>query len=291
MNGWRGTLVAVFLAALLVVCGGIASLVLWEIEEVRDYFALEKRSEPIRDLYFEHQHSIVVVRAEANLRFETDGFGLPNQKRSTETLGVIVSSDGLVLMANSGIDPSLEWIGQKARVDGRDGIAAQTIQDAESTLENITIISTDGEYRASTVYYDRDLDLRFVLIDPSEFAAGKDKLQHVDLAEHIRLGKVSVGMEVIGLARAAPPFEYIPSVVPGRLSAITQSHPVFYITTAASAKGVPLFTNDGLFLGFTVQRVVDGKSTNLIGTLSAESVSFAAEIAKSRVLQAQRSGR
>ena len=292
MTGWRGILVSVFLAALLVVCGGIASLFLWEVQEIRDYFGLEERNQPIQELYYKHQNAIVVVRADAVVDLETDGVPLPKQRQSTETLGVVISADGLVVMSNSGIDPSLEWIGQKARVEGRDSLAAQLIVDAKATLENVTIISTDGEYQASTVYEDRDLDLRFVKIDPSALAkSGQTGFQHVEVSEYLNFGQVGIGDEVLALARAAPEFDFIVSVVPGRVSGILQSHPVFYITTAASAKGVPVFTDEGEFLGFTVQRVIDGKGTNLIGTLSAESVNFSTEIAKSRVLQAQRSGR
>ena len=170
-------------------------------------------------------------------------------------------------------------IGNRGRPSGSEEWV--TVQSAQSRFQEIQINLSDGsEYHAVKVDEDIELDVGFLRIDQRQVSERKTPLPFVDLSNKITEGDVSIADEVIGLSRSSPVYAYIPSVIPGFITAVSKRNVTYYITTAGTAQGIPIFSLDGKFVGLTVQRIIDGKRTNLLGTLGAGTVKSMADIAK-----------
>jgi len=237
-----------------------------------------------RNLFQKHQDALVVVTAVSTVRFTTDKGKLPDQDHTTQALGTLVHEKGLIMVSNSSIDFSV----------GKQGMRGKTAEDseyvnvvkAESNFLKIQINLADGsEYNSSRVYVNEDMDLAFLLIDQTKIKERKDKLVFVDLANKIAASDLQIADEVVGLSRSQPIYGYIPSVIPGYVTAISRRDPTFYITTSSTAQGIPIFDLKGRFVGLTVQRIVEGKRTNILGTLAAGSVKTIADLAAGRIPQ------
>lgn len=231
-----------------------------------------------REVYQKHQDSLVVVTAVSSISFTTDGGPLPDQDRRAQTLGTIISKNGIVMISNSAIDLAVGMKGNRGRAAG-DGEFVNVI-DAKSRFHEIQINLADGsEFHAAKIDADIELDLAFLKIDQRQIDDRGTPLQYVDLTKKITEGDISIADEVIGLSRSSPVYAYIPSVIPGYVTAISKRNVTYYITTAGTAQGIPIFSLDGKFVGLTVQRIIDGKRTNLLGTLAAGTVRTMADLA------------
>lgn len=245
-------------------------------------FADKATTQAARKVYQQHQDSLVVITAICNISFTTDSESLPNQERRTQTLGTIIDSKGLIVLSNSALDPSVGMIGQRGRPVGSETDFV-TVTRAEARFPEIQINLSDGsEYNAALIDKDVDLDLAFLRINQKQLAERKSELPFVNISNRITEGEISIADEVIGLSRSSPVYAYIPSVIPGYVTAISKRDYTFYISTAGTAQGIPLFALNGKFIGITVQRIVEGKRTNLLGTLSAGTVKTMADLAATR---------
>ncbi len=239
-------------------------------------------SQAARKVYQNHQDSLVVITAICNLSFTTDGAKLPNQERRTQTLGTIIDSKGLVMLSNSALDPSVGMEGQRGRPVGSD-TKFVTVTKASARFPEIQVNLSDGsEYHAALIDKNKELDLAFLQIDKKQLSERKSAVPFVNINNRITEGDISIADEVIGLSRSSPVYAYIPSVIPGYITAVSKRDHTYYISTAGTAQGIPLFALNGKFIGITVQRIVEGKRTNLLGTLSAGTVKTMADLAATR---------
>lgn len=231
-----------------------------------------------REVYTNHQDALVVITAISTIHFTTDGAPLPTQDRKAQTLGTIISKKGLIMISNSAIDQAVGMVGNRGRPAGSEGWV--TVQSAQSRFQEIQVNLSDGsEFHATKVDEDIELDVAFLLLDQNQVAKRAEPLPFVDLSNKITEGDVSIADEVIGLSRSSPVYAYIPSVIPGYITAISKRNVTYYITTAGTAQGIPIFSLDGKFVGLTVQRIIDGKRTNLLGTLGGGTVKSMADLA------------
>ncbi|MEM7011667.1 MAG: trypsin-like peptidase domain-containing protein [Verrucomicrobiota bacterium] len=231
-----------------------------------------------REVYTKHQDALVVITAISTIHFTTDGAPLPTQDRKAQTLGTIINKKGLIMISNSAIDMAVGMVGNRGRPAGSDGWV--TVQSAQSRFQEIQVNLSDGsEFHATKVDEDLELDVAFLLLDQNQVASRTAPLPFVDLSNKITEGDVSIADEVIGLSRSSPVYAYIPSVIPGYITAISKRNVTYYITTAGTAQGIPIFSLDGKFVGLTVQRIIDGKRTNLLGTLGGGTVKSMADLA------------
>lgn len=243
-------------------------------------FAQSATTLAAREVYHKHQEATVVITAISTIHFTTDGAPLPTQDRRAQTLGTIISEKGLIMISNSAIDLAVGMKGNRGRPAGAQDFV--TVVEAKSRFQEIQINLADGsEYHATKVDEDVELDLAFLLIDQGEVAKRNQPLPYVDLSNKITEGDIRIADEVIGLSRSSPVYAYIPSVIPGYVTAISKRNVTYYITTAGTAQGIPIFSLDGKFVGLTIQRIIDGKRTNLLGTLDAGTVKTMADIAAS----------
>ena len=244
-------------------------------------FAQSATSKAARSIYDKNQDALVVVTTISTLSFTTDGAKLPDQQRQTQTLGTIIDSRGIVMLSNSAIDFAVGMKGQRGRAAGEEEFV--TVTNARSSFKEIQINMTDGEFFATFLSANEALDLAFLLIDQGQLAKRKEPLPWVDIRNKVKPGELRVADEIVGLSRSSPIYGYIPSVIPGWVTAISKREHTYYITTAGTAQGIPIFDLKGRFAGLTVQRIVEGQRTNLLGTLAASSVNVIADLARARV--------
>jgi len=242
-------------------------------------FAQSRHSKAARDVYGDYQDALVVVTAASTIQYTTDKGSLPDTPRTTQTLGTIISPSGIVMVSNSAIDFSVGMVGERGRIPGSEEF--QEVTAAKSVFHEIQInLSDNSEYNAFKIYENVEMDLAFLQIDKRVLDKRETPLPYVNLGNKISEGEVRIADEVIGLARSSPVYGYIPSVIPGFVTAISKRQQTFYITTSSTAQGIPIFNLEGKFVGFTVQRIIDGKRTNILGTLSAGSVKTIADLAE-----------
>lgn len=235
-----------------------------------------------RKIYQAHQDSLVVITAISTISFTTDGESLPDQERRTQTLGTIIDAKGLIMLSNSALDPSIGMEGNRGRPVGSE-TEFVTVTKASARFPEIQVNLADGtEYHAALIDKDEKIDLAFLRIDQKQLKARKTALPYVNINNRITEGEISIADQVIGLSRSSPVYAYIPSVIPGYVTAVSKRDYTFYISTAGTAQGIPLFALNGKFIGITVQRIVEGKRTNLLGTLGAGTVKTMADLAATR---------
>ena len=77
----------------------------------------------------------------------------------------------------------------------------------------------------------------------------------------------------------------MPTVVMGRITGVYKGDRTFFVTDAGTAQGIPVFTLDGKPVGMTVVRIIDGKPSGVLGTLSAGSIQVMANLAREAAKQ------
>jgi hypothetical protein len=253
----------------------IMILFLSQLAPSREGFA--QVSPAARNLYQAHQDCLVVITAQVTVKFETKEGTLPDQKQTAQTLGTIIDRRGLVVLSNSAIDLSLGMVGQRGRAAGSDTF--QEVTKATSIFDAIQVNLADSSvYHAARIDFRPELDLAFLLVDEGELQRRAEPLPALDLGKNTE--GVSIGEQVIGLARASSVYAYIPTVVPLYISAISKRDPTYYITTVGAAQGMPVFSLAGNFVGLTVQKIVEGRPTSVLGVLEAKTVIQRTDLAK-----------
>ncbi|MEM0968715.1 MAG: hypothetical protein AAF191_11015 [Verrucomicrobiota bacterium] len=232
-----------------------------------------------RNLYERNQDALVVVTAQVTVNFETDGGTLPSQEQTTQTLGTIIDGKGLIMISNSALDPSVGMKGQRGRPVGEEEFA--TVTKASAYYRAIQVNLADGSmYHAAMIDRVPDLDLAFLLADQAEVQKRKGSLPRVNLGN--AAAGVSIGEDIIGMARSNSVYGYIPTVVPMNVSAISKREPTYYLTTVGAVQGMPIFSKGGSFVGLVVQRVVSDQRTGVLGVLEAKALNQRVKLTKAK---------
>ena len=233
--------------------------------------------ESARALIEKHKSSLVVVSIVGDLETTTSGDPLPPQKQVRLTLGVTVDASGLVVVSNYAIDASGDLVGQRAKHDDK----VVDIMAAKMKFSKIEISYGDSTKIPGKVVLQRpEQDLAFIMPDAGiAKALDKQRFSFVDLSAFTT--GVRQADEVVGLSRSSMAFEFMPTVLVGRVTGIYRGlDRTFFVTSVGTAHGVPVFALDGSPVGITVERIgKDGKRTGLLGTLSAGSVQLTAKLA------------
>jgi len=237
--------------------------------------AQESDAEKARNLLEQHKGALVVVTAKGELEATTSGDPLPAREQQRRTLGVTIGDDGLVVVSNSAIDPSLGLTGQQAQLDD----AVVTIREAKMNFTGVEISYGDSSLlNGKVVRQDVEADLAFILPDRAEATALNKTFQKVDLSQFAATAQAAD--QVVGLSRSSAVYGYMPTVVMGRITGVYQGDRTFFVTDAGTAQGIPVFTLDGKPVGVTVVRIVDGNPSGVLGTLSAGSIQVMANLAR-----------
>jgi hypothetical protein len=237
--------------------------------------AQETVEQKARAILEKYTGALVVVTATAKLEATTTGVPLPARDQQRRTLGVTIGDDGLVVVSNSAIDPSIGLEGQQAKMD-EDVV---TIKSAKSTFSEVEISYGDTTLlHGKIVRQDIEADVAFILPDPAEAKAVSKVFEKVDMADFA--ATADAADQVVGLSRASAVYGYMPTLVMGRITGVFKGDRTFFVTDAGTAQGIPVFALDGKVLGITVVRILEGKPSGVLGTLSAGSIQVMANLAR-----------
>lgn len=226
-----------------------------------------------REMLDKYKSSLVVVTVEGRLTTTTDGDPLPDQQQQRRTLGVTIRPTGLIVISNSAVDPAVGLAGQKARLDEK----VVTIQTAKTVFEKVEISYGDSTVLPATVVgQDIDADVAFVLPDEAAVQKLGRAFDFVDLANAALSEPAD---EVVGLSRSSSAYAYMPTVIVGRVTGVFNGDRRYFVTTAGTAQGIPVFAIDGKVVGITLERIIENKRTNILGTLAAGSIQILADLA------------
>lgn len=231
--------------------------------------------ESARALVEKHKAALVVISASGNLETTTSGDPLPGQPQVRRTLGVTIDPSGLIVVSNYAIDASIDFIGQRAKHE--DDVV--DIVSAKMEFTKVEISYGDSTRIPGKVVLQRpEADLAFIMPDAAVAKRlAKSDFTYIDLAAFS--SDVKLADEVIGLSRSSLAFDFMPTVLVGRVTGLFRGDRTFYVTSVGTAHGVPVFALDGSPVGITLERIKDGKRTGLLGTLSAGSVQVQAKLA------------
>ncbi len=228
-----------------------------------------------RKLLEQHKSSLVVVTAKGMLKAKTTGEPLPDRDQQRRTLGVTVGEDGLIVVSNSAIDASVGLAGQQAKMD-EDVV---TIQSALTEFSEIEISYGDSTLlKGKVLRQDIEADVAFILPDQEAAKAASKVFDRVDLSQFAATAEAAD--QVVGLSRSSAVYGYMPTLVMGRITGVFKGDRTFFVTDAGTAQGIPVFTLDGKPVGVTVVRIIDGKPSGVLGTLSAGSIQVMADLAR-----------
>lgn len=242
-------------------------------------FSQQDPGEAARTLLDKYKGALVVVTAESKVITTTDAEPLPTKTQQRRTLGTTVFPNGLIVCSNSALDASVGLVQQKVRIENKEGKPqVVTVASAKSEFSKVEISYGDAIVLPGKVVAQRpEIDLAFVLPDAGAAKKlGKD-FTAVDLSKFATTAKTAD--EVVGLSRSSAVYSYMPTVIMGHITGIFKGDRTYYVTTAGTAQGIPVFTLDGSPIGVTLERIVDGKRSGILGTLSAGSIQVMANLA------------
>lgn len=228
-----------------------------------------------RKLLEQYKSSLVVVTAKGVLKAKTTGQPLPDRDQQRRTLGVTIGDDGLIVVSNSAIDASVGLAGQQAKMDEE----VVTIQSAATTFSDVEISYGDSVLvHGRVVRQDIEADVAFIMPDQAEAKTLNKVFDKVDLSQFAATAEAAD--QVVGLSRSSAVYGYMPTLVMGRITGVFKGDRTFFVTDAGTAQGIPVFTLDGKPVGVTVVRIIDGKPSGVLGTLSAGSIQVMANLAR-----------
>jgi len=259
------SLVAVLTVALAGLTGGAGQV------SAQDALATSARG-----ILEKHKMALVVVTVDGKLVATTDGDPLPERTQQRRTLGVTVRPDnGLIVISNAAIDPAIGLSGQRARVDE----TVVTIKTAKTIFEKVEISYGDSAViPGKVIKQDPGADIAFVLPDSAKATElGKAAFDAIDMSAS---SQPEPADQVVGLSRSSAAYGYMPTVIVGRVTGVFKGEfRTFFVTTAGTAQGIPIFTMDGRAVGVTLERVIDNKRSGILGTLAAGSIKVMSDLA------------
>jgi len=250
----------------------LLSLLLSAAFDSRAQGELEDRA---RQLMEEYKSALVVVTAKGKLEAQTSGDPLPARDQQRRTLGVTIGDDGLLVVSNAAIDASVGLEGQQAKLEGD----VVTIQSATTNFTEIEISYGDSTLlHGEVVRQDEEADVAFILPDSAEAQAVNKTFSKVDLSQFA--ATADAADRVVALSRSSSVYGYMPTLRMGRITGVYQGDRTYFVTDVGNAQGIPVFTTDGKPVGVTVVRIVEGKPSGVLGTLSAGSIQVMANLAR-----------
>ncbi len=238
-------------------------------------YSQETVEEQARKLLEQYKSSLVVITAKGVLKATTTGEPLPEREQQRRTLGVTIGDDGLIMVSNSSLDPSVGLQGQQAQMDEK----VVEIKTATMTFTGVEISYGDTSTLAGKIVrQDPEADVAFIMPDQEEAKKLNKIFDKVDLSQFAATAQAAD--MVVGLSRASAAYGYMPTLVMGRITGVFKAERTFFITDAGTSQGIPVFTLDGKPLGITVVRIIEGQPTGILGVLSAGSIQVMANLAR-----------
>ncbi len=180
-----------------------------------------------------------ICTVKAVIRMESKGTGQSQSHESRVTLqGVVVDSDGLVLVSNMPLSPTrlFEMMGM-GEMSGQMGIKMTPVSF------KVTFVREDKEYDAFLAATDSKLDVAFLKVE----ALGDRKLPAVDLSAS---SNIVIGQRVVSVSRLGKGYDYAPFFQTARVNGeIAKPRRAWMLEGAISGYGLPVFAFTGELIG------------------------------------------
>lgn len=189
-----------------------------------------------------HKESVLFLSAVVEVEVTAGEGQSKKEERKLETLGTVISADGLMVLPLSTLDVA-------ASIDGRmvNGPQGPVKLSAKSTTKEVKILMQDGsEVAAKVAFKDPDLDLAFVRPEKADGV----KFIPVNTADHAPLALLD---DVIILGRLGKDLNREPVVVTNEIISLV-SKPRTFAKVGGQSLGMPVFNKDGKFLGIGINR-------------------------------------
>jgi S1-C subfamily serine protease len=189
-----------------------------------------------------HQDSVLFLSAVVEIELTAGDSPAKKEERKMEMIGTVIGADGLIVVPLSTLDAA-------STIDGRmvNGPQGPVKLSAKSTTKEVKILMPDGsETPAKVAFKDPDLDLAF--IRPEK--AGGVKFTPVDTANSAPMALLD---DVIILGRLGRDLNREPVVLTTEVISIV-SKPRTFGKVNNQTLGMPVFNQDGKFLGIGINR-------------------------------------
>jgi S1-C subfamily serine protease len=212
-----------------------------------------------REVLDKNKDAVVSVKMVISMRYVFGGRESHKQEHKTEVTGTIVDASGLVVLANSAVNP----YGDMDFSFASDGENQQ--MKPETSITDIMIVTADGkEIPGEFSLKDKDLDLAFV--------RPKEKLaQPLPFIAFAKTADPEVLEDVIVIGRLGRLLNRASSIGLGSVEAVVKKPRTFYVADVATgftSMGCPVFNSKGEPLGLSVVRkspVKDSQSFDIFG--------------------------
>lgn len=194
-----------------------------------------------------HKDSTLYISAVIHVEVTAGSNPAKKEEKKVEVIGTVLNKDGLMVAPLSTMDPATTMDGRSVMTP-----SGPVTITAKADIKEIKIIMPDGtEADAKIVLKDADLDL--VFLKPEKAA----KFTPIDTANSAPIGLMD---DIIALGRMGKDLNREPMAVTGEVvSVITKPRLFGKITTPAT--GMPVFNEEGKFLGIGINRLSSKNST------------------------------
>jgi Trypsin-like peptidase domain len=214
---------------------------------------LSAASGPLKEkataLAAQYKDSTLFISAVVNIEVTAGDMPTQKEEKKMEVIGTVINKDGLMVAPLSTLDAA-------ATMDGR---TVNTPKGplklaAKSDIKEVKIIMPDGsEVDAKVVLKDVDLDL--VFIKPDKKA---DNFTPINTAEN---APITLLDDVIVLGRLGKDLNREAMIVTGEVISVVKKPRVFGKITAP-ATGMPVFNDQGKFIGIGINRLSSKGATD-----------------------------
>ena len=213
-----------------------------------------------------HKDSTLFISVVVNIEVTAGSNPTQKDEKKIEVIGTVLNKEGLMVAPLSTVDLA-------ATMDGRTVNTQQGMVklSAKSEMKEVKIIMPDGsEVDAKVALKDADLDLIF--FKPEKKA---DNFTPVNAADSAPMALLD---DIIVLGRLGKDLNREPMVATGEIISVIKKPRLFGKITAP-ATGMPVFNDQGKFLGIGINRLTSKNSTENVGGSSV--LLPAADIAES----------
>lgn len=189
-----------------------------------------------------NKESVLFLSAVVEIEVTAGDNPAKKEERKLEMLGTVIGKDGLIVVPLSTLDVA-------STIDGRtfNGPQGPVKLSAKGTTKEVKILMPDGtEVEAKVAFKDTDLDLAFIRPEKPEGV----KLTPVDTANS---APMKVMDDVIILGRLGKDLNREPVVMTNEIISLV-SKPRTFGKIGAQALGMPVFNQDGKFVGIGINR-------------------------------------
>ena len=189
-----------------------------------------------------YKDSVLFISAVVEVELTAGDNPTKKEERKVETLGTVIGADGLIAVPLSTLDVA-------STIDGRmvNGPQGPIKISAKGTTKEVKILMPDGsEVAAKVAFKDPDLDLAFIRPEKPEDV----KLTSVNTADNAPMGLQD---NVIILGRLGKDLNREPVVMTNEVISLV-SKPRTFAKLGTQSLGMPVFNQDGKFVGFGINR-------------------------------------